>query len=384
MNFRNWLEATEPYRKQGFEPALMTWEEFYAKVNPDGKYHDTSAYNWGLSHFKKTREEYPELLFRKKLRGVSIEFRAKREERYEGQYVKDRDDHGQLTYYSKEEIADFVKYRYEHSFAAFDGEQQVGLAQDEWGCVLVSVAREYQGFGIGDILSRLAYDAEPGKNTGGCTPAGFQMMFRTYQSYVREYLRKGFYSQLVRNGELDQTRVKAILASAKLQDIPKRREQFNLNADDPNDFLLYGADGCFILYNRRLKDFLDENPLDEERRSHWEDRFIKGTSFAGGGYVMDDKLYLHQLGGDNPNFKKFMLSLALSFAAREKLPLHVYDRDLQFAASIGKVQGNLVMLNGPPIQYDGMIRQEAIWRRTFDRYGEFHARLMELAEVKHR
>jgi hypothetical protein len=132
-----------------------------------------------------------------------------------------------------------------------------------------------------------------------------------------------------------------------------------------------------------LKDLIEQG--DDERNHFWYERFIKGTSFAGGGYHSDDKFYLHQLGGDTPNIKKLVFNLALSYAKQEGVPLHVYNDDLNMVnESEMEVNGNLVSLKGTPINYSGMANEEKKFRTSFDRYGEFESRLLELADAKYR
>jgi hypothetical protein len=124
---------------------------------------------------------------------------------------------------------------------------------------------------------------------------------------------------------------------------------------------------------------------DDESNYFWYERFIKGTSFAGGGYHPGNKLYLHQLGGDTPGIKRKVFILALSYAKKEGVPLHVYNDDMSMVnESEMEVNGNLVSLKGTPVNYSGMANEERRFRKSFDRYEEFKNRLLELAEAKYR
>jgi GNAT superfamily N-acetyltransferase len=387
---KTWLEATESYVAKKVDPALMTWDEFWQLVNPQYKSHSSDAYDYSLEDYgmQHKKEDYPTLLFRRKISGITFEFRLKKEDRYQWKFVKTDQDgepvriNGELQYYTPEELERFGKQRYAYSFAVFDGDQQVALAQDEWGCLLFAVAREYRGFGLGPMLAKIAWEAEPGKDTGGCTPGGAATTKKAYQEFVRDYLKKGFYSYLVREGLLTAEKVKAIIASAKLSP-PKENSRVDLGTNDPKDLLLYAENGHFILYNRKLKDLLDQG--DEEHYYYWYEKCIKGTSFAGGGYATSDRLFLHQLGGDTPNIKKFMFNLALSYCRQENVPLHVYNDDIGLVdPATMEVNGNLVTLKTAPIDYRAWALQEKTFRRSFDRYQEFKSRLLELAEVKYR
>lgn len=393
LGLRAWLESTEPYINKKIDPALLTWDEFWKLVNQNDKWHPSSAYNYDLKKFDAPRSEYPELLFRKKIGGVEFEFRRKVEDNYQDdRFAKRTPDgevlrlNGQVQYFTRDELLsmkDDHYRRYEYSFSVFDGEQQVGVSQDEWGCVLVMVAQEYRGFGLGDMLMKLAWEAEPGKTTGGTTAAGYKVTKRVHTEFVREYLRKGMYSELIKQKSITPERVKAIITSIQGRTQPPMANA-NLNTNNPKDWLLYGQDGCFILYDRKLKELLIDNY--DENMYHWFERFIKGISFAGGGYVATDKFYLHQLGGDTPQIEQFMLQLALSFCAIEgNYPLHIYDQNLSIVdPKTADIQGNLVRLKGKPIDYRGMVMVERQFRKSFDRYDEFHVRLLELAEVKYR
>jgi hypothetical protein len=394
--FSDRTSAVNDYEEKKADPALMTFQEFWALVG--GKSHPESAYDWSVEKMNEnewdSREHYPTLLFRRKINGVSFEFRLNKKDYYQDNTFVKRDPDGNLVYingeaqyFTKEELfrLNNSKYkRYEYAFAAFDGDNKVGVAQDEWGCILVSVAREYRNFGLGMILTKLAWEAEPGKTTGGCTPAGAGVVKKAHTEFVRDYLRKGFYSYLIRDGVLTRERVQEIIKSAGLPvQQSKSRQKFNFGSNNPEDFLLYAENGAFIIYDRKLKDLIERG--DEDRNFFWYERFIKGTSFAGGGYVSDDRLFLHQFGADTPALKKLLFTLALSYAKAVGVPIHVYNEDLHMASMVdAEVDGNLVSLKGAPINYIGMANEERKFRKSFDPYDEFKNRVLELADVKYR
>jgi hypothetical protein len=394
--FPSRTSAVSAYEEKKVDPALMTFQEFWNLVG--GKQHPESAYNWSVAKMNENewdrREHYPTLLFRRKINGVSFEFRLNKKDSYQDNtFVKNDPDgnlvriNGEIQHFTKEELLrmnDPRYRRYEYSFAVFDGDKKVAVAQDEWGCVLVSVAQEYRKFGLGLILTKMAWEAEPGKTTGGCTPAGAKVTKKAHTEFVRDYLQKGFYSQLIRDGVLTKERVQEIIKSAGLPAQPsKPRQRVNLESNDPRDFLLYAEDGAFIVYDRKLKDLIEQG--NEDDNYLWYERFIKGTSFAGGGYHPENKLYLHQLGGDTANIKNSMFKLVLSYAKQEGVPLHVYDDDLNMVnESEMEVNRNLVSLKGTPINYSGAANEERRFRKSFDRYDEFKARVLELAEAKYR
>jgi GNAT superfamily N-acetyltransferase len=391
-SLRLWLEATEEYVQKKVDPALMTWQEFWELVNEKGKYHSSDAYNHPLSSFNKTRNDYPNLLYRKKINGIIFEFRYKKTDRFkEYQFVKTTPDgqrveiDGQVQYFTPEELAQLGRKQFEYDFSAFDGEQQVAVTQDEWGCLLIMVAPEYRKFGLGTMLTKLAWEAEPGKTTGGTTHGGAVTTRRVHTEFVREYLRKGIYSQLVHQRILSIDRVKEITASASLS--PRaNKPQINLNSNDPNNFLVYGENGCFVIYDRKLKDLVDQH---DENMEYWYEKMIKGICYAGGGYHATDRFYLQQWGGDTPQLKKFMLTLALSYCKfDEDMPLFIYSKDLPIDESMVQViegkdpNGKLVKLAGSPMNFQPFLAMERKFRKSFDPYDEFKWRMVELAEAK--
>lgn len=376
------------------DPALLTFQEFWKGVGGGDKHHPPSAYDWDLAKMNGTREAYPTLLYRRTISGIPFEFRMLKRDRYqENSFVKIdsdgipvRDPSGEVQYYSIPELAEKKVRRYEYSFSIFDGEQQVAVTQDEWGCLLVVVAREYRQFGLGPVLTKMAWEAEPGKSTGGCTPGGARVVEKVHQDFVREYLRNGTYSRLIREGAITIERVKEILKSAHLESqyvAPRAKGKIQFGMNDPKNFLLFEQDGGFILYDRKLKDLLERGSEDD---FYWMEKAIKGHSFAGGGYHSDDKLFLHQLGGDTPQIKKFMFMLALSYAKKEGVPLKIFDNDLNMVnpSEVELDERNLATMKGAPINWGPMKAQETQFRKTFDRYGEFKDRLMEMADAKYR
>jgi hypothetical protein len=389
-----WIEATDNYVEKKVDPALMTWSEFWNKVNPENKFHSDHAYDAPLtSHaFSRTKKDYPELLYRKRISGIAFEFRYKKTDRFADQkFIKTDPDGrpieigGQYQYFTIEELIALDRKRYEYGFAVFHGEQQVAVTQDEWGCLLVMTAPEYRGFGLGSMITKLAWEVEPGKDTGGTSPGGYATVKKVYSQCVREYLRKGIYSQLVQKGILDVKRVKEITDSAQASSPSSQpAERPDLSSDDPRNYVLYGENGCFVLYDRKLKDIINQG----DKMHFWAEKMVKGVCYAGGGYHATDKLYLHQWGGDTPKVKNFMLSLALTYCAEERLPLFIYKRDLPVDQSLVNVQstdpnGDLV-LGKTTVPYQSMVAQEKMFRRSFDKYDEFKSTMVEMAEAKFR
>jgi hypothetical protein len=390
--FRQWYEATQPFKDKLFDPALMTFQEFWQYVNPGSKYHSSSAYNWSINKMNENKSDYPKLLYRKTINGISFEFRVKIEDLYRerafAKYDPEGEEivriNGQIQYYTYDELVKLGKHRrYDYSFAIFHGNQCVGIAQDEWGCVLVSVAEEYRQFGLGTLLTKLAWEAEPGKETGGCTPKGAAITRKVHAEFVREYLQKGFYSLLVQQGKLTTKRAKEIIASANLQTQPHTPKDFN--TDNPDNWLLYQGNGTFILYDKRLKDLYTEEDY------YWKNKCIKAIGDVGGMMHEDENYRLRRLNGETEQLKKFMLWCCVTWTAEEgNKSLYVYEDELPLADSnMYKVEKERshdknawVSLKKEPINYKAMAMAERRWRKQFDKYNEFYHILLEMAEAK--
>lgn len=384
MNFRAFIETVVPYVKKMFDPALLTFEEFYTAINPSNRTHPESAYNQSVATMNKKRSEYLEPVKRQLINKIFFEFRLNKTDRYKDEkFVKTGPDgepvriNGQLQYYTEDELAKLNVRRYDYSFGVFHGEQQVAYAQDEWGCLLVTVAQEYRGFGIGPILTKMAWEAEPGKDSGGCTVLGRGMVANVHREFVGEYLRNGFYSHLVRQGTITTERVKQIVDSARLAE-KKPKPEKDLNMNNPENWLLYAKDGTFVLYDKKLKDHAKDEFL-----SYWQEQAIKGLAFVGGGMTNGTEYRLHKLGGDTPKIKEFMLILALSWAKEENDPvfIHKEDRDVVNQDKV-EMKNGWATLKIEPINYKPMARQETLFRKSFDKYDEFWTIMVELAEAK--
>lgn len=127
----------------------------------------------------------------------------------------------------------------------------VGSAQDEWGAVLVRVADEYKGFGIGRVLQKLYTDAFPDKESGGFTPSGLSNAKKVWQKEVRKFLAGGVYSNMIRKGTMDKDRVDDILSgldgNVKIDSyLPKKVEQ-----KQKKYLIYYNGSNAFILYDKQ-------------------------------------------------------------------------------------------------------------------------------------
>lgn len=387
----------QPFNPKQVDPALLTYQEYYDIANEDDKHHPDEAYTTTLAKFASEsyldKSKFPQLLKRVKLNGLFFEFRVRLEKRQYAKWMPDgftpeRGADGQPLYMSADEVAAAGLAPHDFIIGIYDEEGRTcGAAQDEWGCILIRVADEYKGFGLGVILSRFARHFEPGKTSGGFTGAGRRTFVKVHREAVRDALTTGRYGELIRSGSLTTARVKEIIASTDLKlKLPKSTK--DLGSNNPKDWLLYAADGAFVLYDRKLREVVEDN---DDSVWDWGERMIKG-------YVLvrdnDGRGIMVRFGAERPGLKSFMLTLAASWCEHEGIPFYVDEEDIEFVdtrrmqlAHVDKATGISraeAHLTEEPIDYDGLARQEAAFRKSFDRYGEFHSWLLDLADRKFR
>ena len=377
------------------DPALLTFKEWYNIVNPTEKHHPSSAYDVDVESLNRydNKEKFTRLINRIKLAGLDLEIRLHSEParyvKYDANNEIERID-GKIQYFTPEELKSLGKRPEEHTIGVFEGDTKIGAVQDEWGTVLVMVAREYRNIGLGTILQKLARTMEPAKSSGGFTPQGGAGFRRVHNEFVREALANGKYSSLVREKKITIDRVKEILQSAQLK--KSKIDQRNLSINNPEDWLLYvGEYGDFVLYDKKIKELIVDGG---EQNDYFIDRMILGAVNVREMESRNENWALITLfGGDTIKIKKFMLKLALSFAKNEGEELWADLEDISLVdSSFGKLIGDInlktgfkrqqIELVGNAVPYKDIGAQEAQFRKSFDKYGEFKERIIELAYGK--
>jgi hypothetical protein len=253
--------------------------------------------------------------------------------------------------------------------------------------VLIWVADEYRGFGLGPILGRIARTYEPGKPSGGFTPAGYRNFAKLHREMVRDALTTGRYMDLIRQGKLTVQRVREIVDSAKLQMKPMKPAG-NLSSKDPKDWLLYQDDGCWVVYDRKLREVVEQGGDDVW---HWAERMIKGYLLV---RIPNEYGIVVRFGADTDGLKRFLLTLGAGWCQQEGIPFAVDEEDISYVDpkrfEIGPVHVRSgmrradVSLKREPIDPRGMALAERAFRKSFDRYGEFKQWVLELADAKFR
>jgi GNAT superfamily N-acetyltransferase len=255
----------------------------------------------------------------------------------------------------------------------------VAMASDEWGATLFRVVKEYRGKGLGQVIGRFWYDANPSFGSGGFTPAGEKNAVRLWEERVREFLARGWYTELIRQGKLTRDRVDAIL-----QDLDGHRQAPDLpeDGDRPKSsekdlrFLIEPGQ-YFIVYDARALDG-NENDYPDEQYIHAYGFFRSSENIG---------WYLFRIDYDRP-FQKLATTIALQMARDEGEPLYVGEgyTDIVEWQNIPGVEkdGDYITLTQDVLPITMMARVERLKRKPVDRYGQRHNLLIEAAEMKWR
>lgn len=385
-----------PWNPKQIDPALLTYQEYYKIANERAKFHPGDAYETTLEKMRDKnylrKEHYPQLLKRVKIKGISFEFRVKSEKSNyvhvdtEGVPVRGADN--KLIPMTDAEISAAGLQPNSYNVVIYNEEgDPVGSAQDEWGCVLVYVANEYRGFGLGSILGRIARTFEPGKTSGGFTDHGLKNFRNLYRDMVRDAVTQGRYTALIRAGKMTVERAKAIIASARLEKRKPVSDDIDLSGKNPANWLLYADESAFILYDKNLAKVIERGGDDQW---DWGERMIKGYLLVR--FPHDDAGIVVRFGADTPVLKSFLLNLGASYCAQQGVPFLLDLDDVPFASkalTLGKSNRKTGYERRPakiaqPINYAGMAQEEQRWRGSFDRYGEFMNWIHDLADRKFR
>lgn len=409
-------------------PAFLTFPEYLRIINPESKRHPGSAYSTTLGTLNSydSSDNYPELLQQFESNGRVFEIRQKTERVWDRQYVKSssdgeilRDEKGDLIYYTTEELQAQGKPEFEVEHIILDKKTQkiVGKTQNEWGCLLVMVAEEYQGMGLGPKLTYENRCRQPERPSGGMTHAGESTCFRAYQRMVSEHLTQGKYREALLNGDMSFNDIAKILYSADAvgKYVEKKRQslidqgyesmakkikkydwgrsgdnQVDLDMTRATDLRLYADDSFAILYNARLLTLLDHHVTPNmERYDDFMEEGIVGYAYVGGTYDSKDIPKLFRLYGNNDNTRSLMAEVMLN--TNLGLPVRIHDEDIQYLRdelqdkvsleNQDRTPFHTAILHEPSLSWLGdAIQLEKRGRKEKDNpYGENWVRIQELA-----
>ncbi len=348
----------------------LTYEEYYQIINPREEFHYNAYKNNKLENYSNP-EEFPKTVNRFISYGLKFEIREQQIDLREKNYYKldenknpMRDEHGEIIFLTMEEkekkFPEDKRYVYEHAILDVKKNKIVAETQDEYGCLLITVANEYRGMNVGQHLLNYHRTMYPYRYSGGHTETGQKAFFRSYQEKISKYLASGNYTKDLKENLIEMPRIKEIVKSAQLSKnvIEKLEEEFkkynleyksfhsqkqekkelskNTSYDftDPRDFALHIDEGCFaILYNKKAFELLNTN----QEKDFFIEQGLLGYVYIGGVYHSDSVPKLFRLHGINDKVKSFMIDLALHMSYQE--PIRIFAEDLPYLSE--KSKGNI-------------------------------------------
>jgi hypothetical protein len=148
----------------------------------------------------------------------------------------------------------------------------VGMASDEWGATLISVAQEYRGMGIGTVLSRLWKEINPSYRSGGFSYGGLSTFKRVWAMKVRDHLSNGTFSDALSKGILSKEVLKKIIEDYRYLDIDKGETIKDLGKREvereaEKEYLfIYPNNSGFILFSNKFFEEEDDKYIYAEGR----------------------------------------------------------------------------------------------------------------------
>ena len=244
--------------------------------------------------------------------------------------------------------------------------QIVAEASNEWGATLLAVAREYRGRSLGKKLGQVWYAYNPRFPSGGMTPAGKANALAIWEARVREFLARGWYSELLRQGRLTKKQLDAILAG--LKERPK-----DLKPPEPvkaqSPLFMIDPGSYFFIYDRA---FFEEQ----------DDRFLYGFGFF---RSSGDKTFLYRIDYDR-KYHKLATLVALQMARDAGYDLYVGPGYADVLELEGvphvEVVGDHAHLTKDVLDLRPLKSLESRYRKSKDPYGEIKTLVMEMSESK--
>jgi GNAT superfamily N-acetyltransferase len=245
---------------------------------------------------------------------------------------------------------------------------QVAGASDEWGATLLTVAREYRGKGLGKLIGKFWYDFNPEWGSGGFTEAGKENALALWRDRIREFSARGWYTDLIRKGQITYARVKDILKGVG-QRPPSRREVEEIKVRPTGDILVFSDEVTFVVYDQA---FLEEP----------DERFIHGY-----GFFRDARVgtFIFRIDYDRP-FAKLTTQVALQIAKDNGDRLYDgegYSDMLELKGIPGiEREGDYITVTRNLINVRSLASKEKRLRKAVDPYDEKYVLLIEMAESK--
>jgi hypothetical protein len=335
---------------------LMTWKEYFHSVNEEGKMHDENAYNNTTLEDYKSDLSFDTLERQFTSHGIQFEIKKSTVDRWAFEYAKIDDSNNpvldskgkpvQLTREEKKEKI-LPRFEYEHAIVEKRTNNIVAKTQDEWNCLLISVANEYKGLNLGEELLEHHRTTYPFRYSGGHTPQGKEALYRIYQNKISKFLANGDYSKEVKNGTLTTEKAKKIINSASIgkeymeernkelnkydisEETHKERLKRQKDKSDNNDYNMFKAEDILlhvdnnfaILYNKKA--FNKINSVNDN--DYFTEQGLLGYAYIGGVYD-NSTPKLFRLFGQNDEIKKYMAEVILNQYVGD--PVKIFDNDL--------------------------------------------------------
>lgn len=190
---------------------------------------------------------------------------------------------------------------------------KVGAAQDEFGAILLFVAKEFRNYGLGNILLKMYTEKFPYKDSGGITSYGRQAVINNWLNYVSEFLTHNKYIEYIKSNKLSKEKLIKILSDYKQYKLKTSTIRLPLILNDKNNDqneILYGMDESshsIVAYDRKILQYINNYGEydDEEQLSN----YIKGYM-----HFMETKngSYLHKNYSENLHVENIMFKIALN------------------------------------------------------------------------
>lgn len=341
---------------------MLTLSEYLKVVNEEGKIHPDNAYQISvdsISNYNKP-SNYPFIDNNLYANGILFQLRHKKHDQWADSYTKTNkdgtpvyDDKGKATYLSQAEKETAIPERYLYQDAVIDvkADKVVAYTDREWGAILIAVAKEYQGFGIGAKIHHKHRTRYPDITSGGLTPSGQSSLIRTYQRMVSLALSNGEYRRAYLEGTMSHNQINKVIKSALILNnhIIKRRQEMvefgydeelaldlvtdyrrpsllreiDLNFSKKEDWLLHVQENYAILYDKKMYGILKG----DQKYEYFHEQGILGYAYIGGAYGTDEipKLFRHF--GKTEVIKNFMIEVALNTSLGS--PIRMTKEDLK-------------------------------------------------------
>jgi GNAT superfamily N-acetyltransferase len=355
-----------------------TFKELMAIVNPGNEHHPESAYQMSLSEMNRRswKKPLPEceisVVKHFSAKGIDFDMYEEKVDRWKLDYAKKdelgglvKEADGRVVFLTMEEKAQKIKPRYsfEHFVVDRQSDMLVADTSDEWGCLLIAVAKEYQRMGIGSVLLEQEVATNPFRHTGGFTTDGQATYFKAFQKAVSKHMASGGFSRDVVDGKITTQRAMDIIASAEItrelilqkrfecvsdgaspewarKMTPDYKRVSKLERADDFDFsrgkvLLYHTGSSVILMHEKALDLFTASSPDNEFR----EKAILGYAYLGGTYEGHETPKIFGLFGQNEKLEQMMIEIMLNI--NSNAPVRVNKEQLKTIQSMPEVMKNM-------------------------------------------